>query len=354
MLASCVAGPRSSVVVAVDSDGAMLEPTVMPMVPAEREARRLEALARYDILDTPPEESFDRIGRMIRRLFRVPISIISFIDADRQWYKAAEGMGVAQVPRASSICRQTIESGKPLIVTNAATDPSFADNPQVTGEPGVRFYMSVPLTTGDGFHIGTVCAVDTKVHDAGEQDAELLAEFAGMAMEELELRNRATRDALTGCLSRRALRDEAERTISLSLRHGLPLGLVVFDLDRFKTVNDTYGHPAGDEVLKAAAHTVTRTMRRSDLLGRLGGEEFAVLLPNTSLTGAFEAAERMRNALAEQSVDIGGGRSLTVTASFGVAAIGNGVEDIDALIAQADEGLYIAKRAGRNRSAAAT
>ena len=107
-------------------------------------------------------------------------------------------------------------------------------------------------------------------------------------------------------------------------------------------------------MLKAAAHTITRTMRRSDLLGRLGGEEFAVLLPNTNLTGAFEAAERMRNALAEQSVDIGGGRSLTVTASFGVAAIGNGIEDIDALIARADEGLYIAKRAGRNRSAAAT
>ncbi|MCW5719032.1 MAG: sensor domain-containing diguanylate cyclase [Bauldia sp.] len=321
---------------------------------AELEAKRLEALDRYDILDTPPEESFDRIGRMIRRLLKVPMSIISFIDRDRQWYKASEGMGVLQVPRESSFCERTIESGLPLVVENAATDPRFADNPYVTGDPGVRFYLSVPLTTKDGFHIGTVCAVDTEPREVGANDIELLSEFAEMVMDELELRDRATRDALTGCLSRRALRDEASRTIALSLRHGLPLSLIALDLDHFKSVNDTFGHAAGDEVLKAAANTVAGTMRRSDVLGRLGGEEFAVLLPNTDLAGAFEAAERMRNTLAERQVDIGAGRTAAVTASFGVAAIGNGIEDIDALLAQADEGLYIAKRSGRNRSAAAS
>lgn len=338
-----------------NDEGTMLEPDVKTTdEAAELETRRLEALARYDILDTPPEENFDRIGRMIRRLFKVPISIISFIDGDRQWYKASEGMGVTHVPRESSFCKRTIESGRPLVVENAATDPRFADNPYVTGAPGVRFYVSVPLTTKDGFHIGTVCVIDTKAHDAGPQDVELLTEFAEMAMEELELRNRATRDALTGCLSRRAFRDEAGRTIALSLRHGLPLSVIVFDLDHFKSVNDTFGHAAGDEVLKVAASTVGRTMRRSDVLGRLGGEEFAVLLSNTDLAGAFEAAERMRNALAERPVDIGAGKTLAVTASFGVAAIGNGIGDIDALLGRADAGLYIAKRSGRNRSAAAT
>ncbi|MCC6735628.1 MAG: sensor domain-containing diguanylate cyclase [Bauldia sp.] len=320
---------------------------------ADTETRRLAALASYDILDTPPEENFDRIGRMIRRLFKVPISIISFIDGDRQWYKASEGMGVSQVPRESSFCKRTIETGKPLIVEDASTDPRFADNPYVTGDPGVRFYLSVPLTTKDGFHIGTVCVIDTKARQTGPLEVELLAEFADMAMDELELRNRATRDALTGCLSRRAFREEASRTIALSLRHDLPLALITFDLDHFKSINDTFGHAAGDEVLKAAAATIMRTMRRSDVLGRLGGEEFGVLLPNTDLAGAFEAAERMRSVLAEREVDIGG-RTLTVTASFGVAAAGNGVETAEALLARADEGLYSAKRSGRNRSAAAS
>ncbi|MGV8839383.1 MAG: sensor domain-containing diguanylate cyclase [Bauldia sp.] len=318
------------------------------------ETRRLEALARYDILDTPPEENFDRLCRMIRRVFKVPISIISFIDGDRQWYKASEGMGVKQVPRESSFCKWTIESGSPLVVTNATTDPRFADNPYVTGEPGVRFYLSVPLTTKDGFHIGTVCVIDTQEHDAGPHDIELLGELAGMAMEELELRNRASRDALTGCLSRHAFREEAGRVLALSLRHDLPVGLVAFDVDHFKSVNDTFGHAAGDAVLKAAAATVARTTRRSDVLGRLGGEEFAVLFPNTDLAGAFEAAERMRNALGESVVEIGDGKTLTVTASFGVAALGSGVADVDALLARADEGLYIAKRSGRNRTAAAS
>lgn len=154
-------------------------------------------------------------------------------------------------------------------------------------------------------------------------------------------------DMLTGCANRRHLLDRANEMIVFAARHDLPLSLTVLDLDNFKRVNDTWGHPGGDAVLAAAGHVLRHHGRAADLLGRIGGEEFALLMPNTAAQGARLHADQLRQALSELEVPVEGG-DIRVTASFGVAQLRAG-EDYDELYARADAALYAAKDAGRNQ-----
>ncbi|HKJ01798.1 MAG TPA: GGDEF domain-containing protein, partial [Longimicrobiales bacterium] len=132
-------------------------------------------------------------------------------------------------------------------------------------------------------------------------------------------------------------------------RYGRALSMVLLDLDYFKKVNDTHGHAAGDEVLRAAAGVLRSVCRELDLAGRLGGEELALLLPETDALGAGTVAERVRTRLEATRHRSPAGETFSVTASFGVASVGAGVETGEALLQAADEALYRAKRGGRNR-----
>src|SRR5262249_5609226 len=133
-------------------------------------------------------------------------------------------------------------------------------------------------------------------------------------------------------------------------RYGRPLALALIDLDHFKQINDTHGHGVGDAVIRSAVRACLASLRAIDRMGRIGGEEFAVLLPETNREGAAIVAERLRAAVAALAVEIEGATPIATTASVGVAALGEGdATRIDALIARADRALYAAKRGGRNR-----
>jgi diguanylate cyclase (GGDEF)-like protein len=168
----------------------------------------------------------------------------------------------------------------------------------------------------------------------------------------MELRRIAQRDQLTGALSRRGFIEKATQEIERCRRYGRPGALLLIDVDHFKAVNDTWGHPAGDGVLRELAATLDATKRPVDVLGRLGGEEFAMLLPETDAADALAAAERFRAAIAARRIAIAEGGALAVTASFGVAALDAGITGAEEWLAQADAPLYAAKWAGRNRCAA--
>jgi diguanylate cyclase (GGDEF)-like protein len=155
------------------------------------------------------------------------------------------------------------------------------------------------------------------------------------------------RDALTGLANRRAFEEELAREVARSGRSGGPLSVVALDVDRFKAVNDGHGHAAGDAVLREVAARACAAVRAGDLAARIGGEEFALLLPGAALPGALELAERLRAAIAAAPVEAGGAR-LAVTVSLGCATLGPG-EPADALLARADARLYEAKRSGRDR-----
>ena len=163
-----------------------------------------------------------------------------------------------------------------------------------------------------------------------------------------EMERRAATDELTGLANRRETLAALDRHISSVRRHGHPLSVAILDIDHFKRVNDTYGHPAGDEVIRRVAQFAVELMREEDLVGRLGGEEFVVILPDTDAAAALKACDRLRARIAEAIVPIGDGSAISVTLSAGVAQI-HADDDRTRLIARADEALYDAKNQGRDR-----
>lgn len=163
------------------------------------------------------------------------------------------------------------------------------------------------------------------------------------------LQEQATTDPLTKLKNRRAFAEHGLRHFALAQRHGIELSVVMLDIDHFKKVNDSHGHPAGDRVLAGVAAVLAAATRAGDVPARLGGEEFAILLPNTKRAGAALLAERIRLAVQQQQW-MYGGQAVTVTVSAGVAAYGiDGEESLERLIEIADKRLYLAKQRGRNQ-----
>lgn len=315
-----------------------------------REEERLATLDSYDILDTSAEEAFDRITRLTRRIFDVSMSTITLVDGHRQWFKSRQGISASETPKGPALCSVAIREARPLVVPDTMLDARFAANPLVLGEPHIRFYAGVPLQTPGGHCIGTICAMDEKPRTFRDDQLDTLSDLARIVMSELELRLLAMTDGLTGALSRRAFRDELSRAVSLALRHKSDLSCIMLDLDHFKAVNDQHGHPVGDLVLSAAAAVCREELRKSDAFGRVGGEEFAILLPHTDPASAMKVAEKLRTAIASVRIPTAF-QPIGVTASFGVAALNGSVDDDDpdALLQHADEALYAAKNGGRNR-----
>ena len=165
---------------------------------------------------------------------------------------------------------------------------------------------------------------------------------------EEELQRLATVDDLTGALNRRAFKSTVQAEYSRARRYGHPLGMVLMDVDHFKRINDQFGHDTGDRVLQTLVEVCRRHLRESDVLGRWGGEEFGILLPETALATARQSAERIGRALAEIRVEADG-QTIGFTASLGVAQMDDSMSDIDELFKAADVALYQAKKAGRNR-----
>ena len=163
------------------------------------EAERLAALRRYRILDTSPEETFDRIARLAAQIMGTPIALVSLVDDDRQWFKARYGLAAEQTPRDVAFCAHAILDAKVMVVPDARRDPRFAGNPIVIDEPRVIFYAGAPLTTPDGYRLGTLCAIDRVPHAAlSEEQDRALRDLAAMVIEAMELRRegRAALDEL--------------------------------------------------------------------------------------------------------------------------------------------------------------
>ncbi len=313
----------------------------------EDEAGRLAALGRYEILDTPAEEHFDKITRLIKMLFEVPISAINLIDATRQWSKSSIGLEEQQIARDISFCTHTIKSQEPLVISDTQENINFAKNPFVLGPPYIASYAGVPLQTPDGHNIGAICVMDTRPRKFDDKQIEALKGFASIVVDELELRKLSQVDELTGALSRRGFLAEIARAISLFSRHKRLSTLVMFDIDHFKHVNDTHGHAADDAVLRAIGARFSRLARPSDAFGRIGGEEFAMLLSDTDIDNSMMASERFRKNLEEMVIMHD--PLLHVTGSFGLSQLDSDCQTPESWLAKADAALYRAKRGGRNR-----
>lgn len=314
------------------------------------EQERLEKLKAYDILDTDPEESFDRITRVSKNALNVPIALISLVDEDRQWFKSRQGLDAPETARDISFCTHAIKSSQPFIVNDAHEDERFRNNPLVTGDPNIRFYAGVPLNTPGGHNMGTLCVIDREPRSISISEINILRDLARLVVDEMELRMLANLDCLTGLQRRRAFQMQADKELERAQRYDHDMSVIAFDVDYFKKVNDTFGHAAGDLVLQRIAELCKDNLRSMDLIARVGGEEFVVLLPETSLPEAYVTAERLRAEIARSEVE-DSGSVISVTSSFGVSDRKSSTRDeLRSILNHADQMLYEAKAAGRNQT----
>ncbi|MEM6375660.1 MAG: EAL domain-containing protein [Pseudomonadota bacterium] len=312
------------------------------------EAARLEALYRLQILDTNEEEVFDRIPRMIKQALNVPMAAIALIDEDRRWFKSVSGGKRGQISRRDSFCNVTIQNADPTIVTDTLEHDVFKDNVLVQNAPHIRAYLGVPLVTGDGYRIGSVCCVDKQPRVFSAEDIQLVKDMSLIVMEQMEMRTLALFDPLTSARTRRGFCSEAKHRLEFARLTGTQFALAMLDIDHFKTVNDRFGHSAGDEILSGVGQRIAEHLPDDALFGRMGGEEFALALPNKSIDEALAFSERLRQAI-ETPPFVTKWGSLEITVSVGVAQADGLTQGLEELLEQADWALYEAKGKGRNR-----
>lgn len=316
-----------------------------PDKPAD-EGKRLETLRSLKILDTSPEERFDRLTRLAKRLFGVPISLISLVDDERQWFKSSVGLAATELPRDISFCGHAILGDQVFLVPDASIDGRFSDNPLVTGDPNIRFYAGCPLTVSNGSKIGTLCLIDQKPRLMSDDDRELLADLAAMAEQEIAAVQLATMDELTLLSNRRGFVALAQHALNVCKRQGKPASLLFFDLNKFKQINDQYGHAEGDRALSEFSGALRQVFRDSDVVGRLGGDEFVILLTDADTEATSDALQRLTATLDELNQKHR--RGYDIQFSVGTAAFDpERLASIDALIAEADGLMYEQKKAGK-------
>lgn len=279
---------------------------------------------------------------------------------------AAAELGTRRVSAKAYPLRNAIRANEPWPVPREDPRPGAVERMLGTGTPLVL----VPLS-GDSGLLGLVAAEVPKrigrPPRLRQRDMRLLAMLAGEASLVLdnarlnaELRARAVTDALTGLPNHGFYQQRLQQELDRARRRhdrGEPAALstVLFDLDHFKDVNDTFGHPTGDRVLRSVARASERVLRSADLVCRYGGEEFAIILPDASGPDAVRASERIQASLHQLELTSDDGRPLgRITASFGIATYDGGAVDRPALLAEADAALYAAKRAGRDQVVLAT
>ncbi|MEU6594132.1 GAF domain-containing SpoIIE family protein phosphatase [Streptomyces sp. NPDC046881] len=179
------------------------------------EAGRMEAVRRYDILDTPPDGAFDRVAALAARLFDVPVATVTIVDEDRIWFKAAHGLdGVSEIGRDPGLCGSAVLRDDALVIPDTLLDDVACGNPLVTGPLGVRFYAAAPITTADGHKLGTVNVLDTKPRSITSEQTATLTDLAAIVMDEMELRLsalRTVRQEQRAAEAERAAREQAER-----------------------------------------------------------------------------------------------------------------------------------------------
>lgn len=161
----------------------------------EAEPLRIKALKQYEILDTPPEGSFNKITALASKVFNVPIAIVSLVDTDRIWFKSHFGLQINQIKKDPGLCTSAILSDEIYLVEDARNDPRCLANPLVAGKFGLQFYAAAPLKTKDGFNIGTFCIIDKKQRYINSDQQDILKDMAGIVMESMELRLQARRAA---------------------------------------------------------------------------------------------------------------------------------------------------------------
>ncbi|MCU0977099.1 MAG: sensor domain-containing diguanylate cyclase [Steroidobacteraceae bacterium] len=330
------------------------------------ETMRLSELQLRDLVNTPLEARFNRLARLAREAMHVRAAAVSFLDPEREWFKAVTGWNVAELPRHRSLAARLLEDGGPVVIEDTLRDERTRDHALVTGAPAFRFCALYPLKDCFDNLLGAIAAYDIEPRAAAAQLARTLEDVGQLAQRELfvsELgaaqqallekldasRRHALLDELTRLWNRRGGLTLLERTLKEAPR-GERLGLCVVDVDNFKAINDRFGHATGDAVLRKVASVLVDCIRPNDIACRLGGDEFLLVLPGLGSAEIGAVLERIRANAEAMSVRTRSGLAEVTLSVGGVAcpaSAGNSAED---LLHHADKALYEAKASGRNRA----
>jgi diguanylate cyclase (GGDEF)-like protein/PAS domain S-box-containing protein len=341
--------------------------------------RRHQAIVELEILDTPAEAEFDDLVILAAEISATPIGVISLLDSERQWFKASIGTAVCEIPNTFSFCAHAIAKKGLFVVEDASKDELFKSNPLVLGDPHIRFYAGMPLYVGDGIAVGALCVIDTVPRSLSPRQVKALAILSQQVQARMELRSErrkllravganreltaelkksnetlrvanvalerlAGTDSMTGLLNRRAFEDKMSAEFSSALRRQRSLSILVMDIDDFKIRNDQYGHAAGDAALRHVGEVLRKVVRSGDCAARTGGEEFAIILPETSADQSILVAQRVQELLGSTDPD-----DHRVSLSIGIASLQTATTDWETLFSQADHAMYQAKQTGKNQ-----
>jgi diguanylate cyclase (GGDEF)-like protein len=319
-----------------------------------------------DLFYTPLEERFERITRVARRALQVPVAAITLLNDEKQWFKSAAGWGISELPRANGICQFTVEEYRLLTIGNTLEDPRTAQSPIVVSAPRFRAYAGYPLVDQHNNVVGTFCVLALQPREFTAADRQTVADLAAMSQRELlsdhltdahsaltsklsVARREAMMDPLTRLWNRRGASVLLKSALAAADTRGTPLTLALLDLDNFKRINDSYGHQIGDEVLRKIASRLIGAVRNNDVVCRMGGDEFLIMMVDTDAPAAGNAAERIRRAITDTVVPTrDGALPMSVSVGYTVRPPRDDVP-VEALLERADRALLQAKSAGRNR-----
>lgn len=347
----------------------------------ENETARVKGLRDLGILDTPAEERFDRITRFANQLLGTPISLISLIDTDRQWFKSAQGLDIRETSRESSFCAHAIIQEKTFFVEDATKDDRFKDNPLVTGSPNIRMYAGHPIETESGLRIGTMCVIDRQPRQLNERETAILQNLAEWV--KTELRNLELEKTVRLLEAKASL--SFQKTLSQEKLYEFFNGLTLIDPDlrlpntvylnlyltqeiarmRFSPfeiavlavgIDDmikyehTYGAPAAMAGLRAIAEVVGDYPKwPRGMTFRYGRDRLIVVLPQKNREQAVDVAEKIKDAIHQVFQKNREKLSAEMTVSFGISSMPAAAGTTDRLLTKAIEALDLGQRQGKSR-----
>ena len=310
----------------------------------------MSSLRLLKLLGTEDDAWWPTVTRLAASICGTPFAVVNLIETTYQYSLAPFGYVAETVDRAESMCATAIMSPLPSYTADASIDARWAGNPFVTGDiDRVRAYLSAPLTLPNGHTVGTICTFSHAVTEMTPEQIDAVNDLAKLTVAMLEIRERsmqfslaATRDPLTELPNRALMNESLAQALSRHARHEANVGVIYIDLDGFKPVNDVYGHGVGDELLRAVAARLLRTVRSSDLIARVGGDEFVIVcssVPDPTVEWTIErVVQDIQMAFAVPYILSVG--PIRISASLGVAYAAIPTDSADAIIARADKAMY--------------
>lgn len=310
--------------------------------------------------NTTPELA--ALAALARGVFGAAFAAINIVEED--WLRIAgqAGLVFSDCARDQSVCTRVVYANDIVVVPDLQLDAELSVLPFVAGAPHLRFYAGAPLALEDGMPVGAFCFFDTHPRQLSPTESETLRDFAMvassllrlqksnivMALAEQDLRAAAMTDPLTGFFNRAALPAFVDRNLADALQAGRAFGALYIDMDGFKAINDRFGHHAGDDVLRQGAERIRAVIRSTDIVVRMGGDEFAIFAPDSANREALRGlAQRLVDAFREPFVL--DGRFVNARISVGAALAPDAGRDRSTLLKKVDDALYLAKSAGRDQ-----